>query len=52
MEFDSEDDAWTYWQEEIYYGQGEGYVGLGRNFDQQVDLFKEWLEEECITWQN
>lgn len=45
MTFNSEDEAFEYWQEEVYYGSGEGYVGLGRNFDDQVDMFKEWLNE-------
>ena len=52
MRFNSEDDAWDYWQETVYYGSGEGYVGLGRCFDDQVDMFKEWLEEEAILWQD
>lgn len=52
MTFDSEDEAFEYWREEVYYGSGEGYVGLGRSFDAQVDIFKEWLEEECVIWKD
>lgn len=48
MNFKSEDDAWEYWRDEIHYGSGEGYVGRGLSFDHQVDVFKEWLEEEDI----
>lgn len=50
MNFTSEDEAFTYWQEEIYYGSGEGYERLGRCFDDQVDMFKDWLEENAIGW--
>ncbi len=50
MKFSTEDEAWEYWREEIYYGSGEGYVGRGRSFDSQVDLFKDWIEEANIEW--
>lgn len=50
MTFNNEDEAWDYWQENVWYLQGEGYVGLGRCFDDQVDIFKEWLDENAIGW--
>lgn len=51
-DFDDEDEAFQYWQEEIYYGSGEGYVGRGRCFDAQVDMFREWAEENNVSWPN
>ncbi len=45
MQFNNEDEAWEYWQD--WYEHNEG---AGRSFDDQVDMFKEWLEEECVGW--
>ncbi len=50
MKFNSEDEAFDYWREEIYYGSGEGYVGRGSSFDRQVDFFKDWLEDNAVVW--
>jgi hypothetical protein len=33
------------WQEYIWYGSGEGYEGLGRSFDDQCEIYKEYVEE-------
>ena len=49
MEFKSQDEAWEYWQN-CWYESGKGYEGLGVTLSDQVDMFKEWLEEECIGW--
>jgi len=44
----SQDEAWEYWQN-CWYESGAGYEGLGRSFDDQVDMFNDWLEEEGIV---
>ncbi len=50
MRFYSEDEAFNYWQDNIWYESGKGYEGLGRTLNDQVDMFKEWLEEEAVYW--
>ena len=49
MRFNSEDSAWSYWQD-AYYLSGGGYEGLGVSFDGQVEMFKEWVDDQGISW--
>jgi len=48
MNFNTEDDAWEYW-ENNWYESGKGYEGGGENTSRQVDMFNDWKEEEGIT---
>lgn len=49
MRFFSEDDAWQYWQE-AYYFSGGGYEGVGRNEAAQMDMFRDWVDDQGVTW--
>lgn len=49
MRFNSEDDAFEYWQE-AYYMSGGGYEGRGTSFNDQVDMFCDWVDDAGITW--
>lgn len=49
MRFNSEDDAYTYW-EEAYYMSGGGYEGKGLSFDGRVEMFNDWVDDQAISW--
>lgn len=51
MRFYSEDEAFEYWLD-MYEYEGK-YEGTGRNFDDQLDMFNDWLEHDvCIVEPN
>ena len=49
MRFESEDAAFEYW-EAAYYMSGGGYEGKGVSFDGRVEIFKDWVEDQGITY--
>lgn len=46
MRFNTEDEAWEYWLD--MYEYEDKYEGLGRSFNDQVDMFLEWVEENNV----
>lgn len=51
MKFKDENEAFEYWQN-MWYESGQGYEAVGRSFNDQVDMFKDWVAEENISWNN
>ena len=49
MRFNTEQDAYEYW-EECYYLSGGGYEGIGVNCDGRVTMFKDWVDDQGVTW--
>jgi hypothetical protein len=49
MRFNSEEDAYRYW-EESYYLSGGGYEGVGRCFDDRADMFNDWVDDQAVSW--
>jgi hypothetical protein len=43
------EELFQYWQDNIWYGSGKGYEGVGRSFEDQVDMFNEWLADQMIS---
>ncbi len=48
MRFKSEEDAWEHW-EGLYYFHG-GYEPPGRNFNDRVDMFNDWVFDNDVSW--
>ncbi len=49
MKFNSEEDAFEYWQE-AYYLSGGGYESTGRSYDDRVDMFNDWVDDQGVEW--
>jgi hypothetical protein len=49
MIFNSEEDAYQYW-EESYYLSGGGYEGTGLSYDGRVELFNDWVDDQAVSW--
>jgi hypothetical protein len=49
MTYTNVEEAWEAWRAE-YYESGKGYEGIGRSFEDQVDMFKDWVEDNEVTY--
>jgi len=47
MRFASEDDAWQHWMA-LYEFHGK-YEGIGRNEAEQMEMFKDWMEDNDVS---
>lgn len=49
VRFKNEDEAWEWW-EEAYYFSGGGYEPPGHSFDMKVNIFRDWVEDQGVTY--